>query len=352
MVKILAINPGSTSTKIGFFENENKLWSLNIEHDPSLFNMDTPFQKDVSMRIDFIKSTLKEKQIDLSSIDVFATRGGASKPIKGGTYLINESLIGLQEKLHPKLLHPSNLACSIGFLLAKENNKKAFFTDSPMTYEIMDIAQFSGHQDVKREARFHALNQKAMARQWAKDNNKKYEDVNLIVAHLGGGISIGAHQKGVVIDVNDGVDEGPFSPNRSGSLPVLGVIEFSKKYLPKEAKSLIQGKGGLYSYFQEIDFKKIENRIYQNDLDAKKVIDAMIYQIAHEIGARAIGLKGKVDAIILTGGIAHSQYLKQNIGQYIDWIANVCFMPGELELESLANGAYLAFTNQIEIKEI
>ncbi len=351
MIKILAINPGSTSTKIGVFNDKEKIWDINIHHDEDELNNIIGFDEQIKFRKREILKHLKTQNFKIENFDVFASRGGVSIPIPGGTYLVNEKTCENQK--NSKLQHPCNLASPIAKSFADDNNKKAYFTDSPFTCELMPLAFYSGHKEIPRSGRFHALNQKAIARHHSEKMNKAYEESNYIVAHLGGGISVGAHEKGLVIDVNDALDEGPFTPQRTGGLPVRSIIDmcFTSGKTHEEMKKFIQGNGGLFSYLGTNDcIKALE--MGKEDKKVQETIDALIYQISMEIGKRSVSLKGDIDAILITGGIANSDVIIQKIIEYVKFLAPIYVYPGELELESLALGAYKAFKNEIEVKEI
>lgn len=349
MIKILAINPGSTSTKIGFFHDREKIWSVDVHHDVTELKKIKSFSDEKQFRMNEILSMLKKKKVKISEIDVFAPRGGISMPLKSGTYLVDETLCQFQEK--SKLQHPCNLACPIALELAKINNKEAYFTDSPLTYEIMPIAALSGVKEFKRHCRYHALNQKAIAKWHCEKVKKTYDKANLIVAHIGGGISVGAHLKGKVVDVNDGLEEGPFGPERCGALPIRQLIDMCYQKDHSYMAKFIQGTAGLTSYLGMNDMKQIMES-YDTDDNVKLVVDAMIYQIAKEIGSRAIALKGKIDGILITGGIAHSKFIVNEIKKYVKFLGPVYEYPGEHELEALAYGAYNVLTKKIKKGEI
>ncbi|HOV92682.1 MAG TPA: butyrate kinase [Candidatus Kapabacteria bacterium] len=356
-MKILAINPGSTSTKIAVFEDESPLFTEVIRHSTQDLSKFSKITDQYEFRNEVILKALQEHEIDLEELDAVVGRGGLLKPIKSGVYKVNETMlndlrIGVQGE------HASNL----GGILANEITKNiktkevpAFIVDPVVVDELDDIARFSGLADIQRTSIFHALNQKAVARHYARDIGKKYEELNLLVAHLGGGITVGAHHYGLVIDVNNGLDgEGPFSPERSGALPAtpLAILCFSGKYQLPQLKKKIAGEGGLVSYLGTNDARIIEKRAYlENDSYCRQVFEAMAYQIAKEIGAYATVLKGEIDAILLTGGLAYSEILIKLIKEWIDWIAPIQVYPGEDELQALAENARLALSGEVPIKE-
>lgn len=296
MLKILTINPGSTSTKIGYFEDQTKIWSTNIHHEVEELKNQKSFEEQKEFRKNEILKTLKKKNVDINQIDTFGCRGGICVPLESGTYEVTQKICQFQQEA--AFQHPCNLANPIGFELAKINNKKAYFTDSPVTFEIMPVAQLSGVKEIPRYCRFHALNQKVIAKIHCDKTSQKYEDANLIVAHIGGGISVGAHLKGLVVDVNDALEEGPFGPERCGSIPIRQLIDLCYKNDHAYMKKFIQGTAGLTSYLGQNNLQEIM-KSYGSDKTTTATVDAMIYQIACEIGKRSIALKGKVDGILI-----------------------------------------------------
>lgn len=349
MYKVLAINPGSTSTKIGFFEDQEKIFEKVLRHSTEELAQYDRVAEQYDFRLTEILKALKENNVSIHELSAVACRGGVTKPITGGTYLVTDEVCEFQRTTPYE--HPANLAAIIGKKIADEVGIKAYFVDSPMTYEMSELASFAGHKEMKRLGRFHALNHKAIARQFAKDQGKNYNELNLIVCHMGGGISIGAHEKGLVVDVTDAGEEGPFTPERTGYLPTRQVIDlcFSGKYTHGEMKKFIQGNGGLNSYLGMNDCKEIEEKA-KIDLETRKVLEAMAYQIAKEIGASAAVLKGQVDAIILTGGIAYSERITDFIKERVSFLADVHIYPGEKELEALVEGTIRALTGEEEAK--
>jgi butyrate kinase len=261
--------------------------------------------------------------------------------------MLEDLRIGLQGE------HASNLGALIANAIGSKINKPAFIVDPVVVDEFMDISRISGHPAIKRRSIFHALNQKAIARQYCKDVGKAYTDLNLVVVHMGGGISVGMHAQGRVIDVNNALDgEGPLSPERSGTLPTgdLSALCFSGKYTHAEIKKMIAGNGGLVAYFGSNDLRELEARA-KNEPEVQIAIDAMCYQIAKEIAAVSTAVYGKVDAILLTGGIARSQYVTNEITKRVSFIATVCKYPGEDELAALAQGALRVLRNEETAKE-
>lgn len=337
---ILVINPGSTSTKLAIYEDEMLLFEKKYDHN----TVDIKQFKNVIEQLEFRKQKiyefLKESKILLNEINAVVGRGGLLKPIPGGTYIINEKM-KLDLKNSSKQ-HASNL----GGLLAKEIGDSlgipSFIVDPVVVDEMEPVARISGIKGIQRVCIFHALNHKACARKVAKLIGKEYSECNLVVAHIGGGISVGAHQKGKVIDVNNALDgDGPFSPERSGSVPPGSLIElcFQLGITKDKVYQHIVGKGGLVSHFGINDAIEIEKRALEGDEEARLVYYAMAYQIGKEIGACAAVLKGYVDGIVITGGIAHSKKIIHWIRDMVQFIAPVFVLPGENEMEALALGA-------------
>ncbi len=347
MFQILAINPGSTSTKIAIYKDEELIYKKSIRHSTEIIqSFDRVFDQ-YNFRKEAILDTLKEADITIDSFDAIVGRGGLFKPIEGGTYLVNEEMLKFIEKA-PRGEHASNLGCVIAKDLAEPLNIPAFIVDPVAVDEMDDIARFTGMPHIKRQSLFHALNQKAVALKAAKDLNKDYTDLNLIVAHLGGGISVGAHEKGRVIDVNNALDgDGPMSPERSGSVPLgpLYKMALSGDYTLKQIQRMNYGNGGLVAYLGTNDGLEINKRIDNGDQEAKFMVEVMCYQIAKEIGSCATVLKGNVDAIVLTGGLAYDKFITKEILDRVSFISECLIFPGEDEMESLAFGALRVLKN-------
>lgn len=350
--KLLTINPGSTSTKIAVFENEKLIFEETLRHNvDELCAFDKIFDQ-YEFRKDIILKALEKNKVDISSLDGVVGRGGLLKPIEGGTYEVNDKMledlkIGVQGE------HASNLGGILAYEIAKGVSCKSFIVDPVVVDELQDVARISGLKEIERKSIFHALNQMAVSRRYAKSISKSYEDLNLIVAHLGGGISVGAHKNGRVIDVANALDgEGPFSPERTGGLPVGDLIKlcYSGKYTHAEIKKMIKGNGGLVSYLGTNDAREVVERIDNGDEYAKLIYNAMAYQVAKEIGASSAVLKGKVDAIILTGGIAYDKKFTSWIEEMVSFIANVIIYPGEDELEALAEGGLRVLRGEEQAK--
>jgi len=351
---ILAINPGSTSTKFGLFEEEKLLFEKTLRHTPLEMIGFEHVTDQFSFRKDLIMQELSEKNILLQSIAAVVGRGGLVKSIESGVYRVNELM---KKDLHEgkRGEHASNLGALIADdIAANLPSAMAFIVDPVVVDELIPVARLSGHPEIERQSIFHALNQKAVARIYASSSGKKYEELDLIIAHMGGGISVGAHRHGKVIDVNNALSgEGPFSPERSGGLPSLQLVElcFSGKYTLQEVKAMLVGKGGMVAYLGTNDFREISQRAASGDEKAALVRDAAMYQVSKEIGAMAVALEGKVDAVILTGGLAYDETAVQLIRKMTGFIAPVAVYPGEDELRALAFNGLLALRGEVEIKE-
>ncbi|ABG83930.1 butyrate kinase [Clostridium perfringens] len=339
--KLLIINPGSTSTKIGVYEGEKEILEETLRHSAEeILKYDTIFDQ-LDFRKEVILKVLKEKGIDINELDAVVGRGGMLKPIEGGTYEVNEAMVE-DLKIGVQGPHASNLGGILSNEIAKEIGKRAFIVDPVVVDEMEDVARLSGVPELPRKSKFHALNQKAVAKRYAKEHNTSYEDVNLIVVHMGGGVSVGAHRKGRVIDVNNALDgDGPFSPERAGGVPSGELLEmcFSGKYSKEEVYKKLVGKGGFVAYANTNDARDLIKLSQEGDEKGSLIFNAFIYQIAKEIGSMAVVLDGEVDAIVLTGGIAYSDYVTNAINKKVKWIAPMVVYGGEDELLALAQGA-------------
>lgn len=353
-VTILAINPGSTSTKIAVYQNIRPIFQKSIVHGIDQLKGFAKIVDQLSFRKKLILEELADAKIDISKINLISGRGGFIKPISSGVYSVNQLML---DDLKNALMgeHASNLGGIIAHEIAEEiPGAKAYITDPVVVDEFDDIARYSGHPDYPRISVFHALNQKAVARNYAHNIGRNYEDLSIIVAHLGGGISIGVHHYGRVIDTNQALDgEGPFSPERSGTLPMGSIIDdcFSGRTSRKEMRLKIVGQGGMVAYLGTNSAQEIESRIQSGDKKAKAVYEAMAYQVAKEIGAASTVLKGRVDAIILTGGIANNDLFIQYLTFRISWIAPVRVFPGEDEMRTLANNVLMVYQGEMDVKE-
>lgn len=350
----LIINPGSTSTKIAVFEDEKSIFETTLRHSNEELGKYSKVADQFEFRKNLILTALKENNIALDSLNAAVGRGGLLKPIEGGTYAVNDRLV---EDLKASTIgeHASNLGGLIARSIGDEAGIPSFIVDPVVVDEITDVARISGHPNFERICIWHALNQKAVARRAAVEKfGKKYEDMNFVVAHLGGGISVGAHKKGRVIDVNNGLNgEGPFSPERSGSLPAeqLARACFSGKYTEDEVIKMIVGKSGLSAYLGTNNAKEVSERAQVGDEKAKLVYSAMAYQVAKAIGEYAVVLDGEVDAILVTGGIAYDKKFVEIIEEKVKFIADVITYPGEDELLALAQGGLRVLNGEEQAKE-
>lgn len=334
---ILVINPGSTSTKLAIFQRENRIFNKNLIHNADELRKYQSVSEQLPFRQSAVLEFLNETGLKPQDLNCVMGRGGFLKPTEGGTYLVDYDMC--QDLLQPSKEHACNLGALIAGSIANDVGIKAFITDPVVVDEMEPLARISGHSGIERRSVFHALNQKACARKAADSYNKKYEECCFIIAHLGGGISVGAHKKGKVIDVNNCLDgDGPFSPERSGGMPMSNLLDicFKDKADKKNIYKSMVGQGGLVSYLNTNDARKVEKMIEAADEKASIVYEAMAYQVSKEIGSCATVLKGDVDAIVITGGLAHSKMLINWILERVSFLAPVLVYPGEDEMESLA----------------
>jgi len=351
--RILVINPGSTSTKIGVFDNDISIFEQTIRHDSEVINQFENIIDQYEFRKNTILETLDNEGINISKLSAVCGRGGLLRPIEGGTYGVNEQMLkDLRAGYSGQ--HASNLGGIIAFEIATGLNIPSYIVDPVVVDELDPIARISGFSLIERNSIFHALNQKAVARRVAKDLGKRYEDLNLIVTHMGGGITVGAHKNGKVVDVNNGLHgDGPFSPERAGTVPAgdLVALCYSGDFYREEIMKKLVGQGGLVGYLGTNDAVRVEKMIEKGDEKAKLVYSAMAYQVAKEIGSASAVLSGKVDAIILTGGLAYGKEFVKEISDRISWIADVIVQPGENELQALAEGALRVLRGEEKEKE-
>lgn len=347
---ILTINPGSTSTKIAVFKNEEVVFEKVLRHSSEEIEKYNSISEQFGFRKEVIETSLQEENIDIKTLDAIVGRGGLLKPIEGGTYIVNDEMI---DDLKVGVLgeHASNLGGIIAKDLGDSLDIPSYIVDPVVVDEMDEVARISGIPEINRKSIFHALNQKAVGRRAAKELEENYEDCNFIIVHMGGGISVGAHKKGRVVDVANALDgEGPFTPERSGGVPVGDLVNmcFSGVYTKEQIKAKIKGKGGLVGYLGSNDTKKIEENAINGDEKSRLIIEAMAYQVSKEIGASAAVLCGEVDAIILTGGIAYSKLITNMIKEKVSFISEVIIYPGEDEMIALAQGG-LRILNKEEI---
>ncbi|MCX6256563.1 MAG: butyrate kinase [Bacteroidia bacterium] len=353
---ILVINPGSTSTKIAIFKQSEMIFHKNIHH--SIVEL-APFPTITSQyhfRKDVILNELKNycEECDFHKIKIIVGRGGLIRPVPSGVIAVNEALIyDLQH--NTKGEHASNLGGLIAYDIAQSiPGTKAYIADPVVVDEFEDIARIAGHPLFERKSILHALNQKAVARLHSRVNNLKYEELNLIVTHIGGGVTVGAHRKGRIIDVNQGLDgEGPFSPERSGSLPVGDLVRlcFSGKYPEEQILKMITGKGGLVAYLGTNSAIEVEKMMNEGDEKAGLIYNAMAYQIAKYIGEMAVVLNCEVDGILITGGVAYSDYIVSYITNKVNKLGKVYVYPGEDEMQALAMNGLMILNGDAKLIE-
>ncbi|WP_313370321.1 butyrate kinase [Sedimentibacter sp.] len=341
MYKILVLNLGSTSTKIAYYEDEACIVKTNIEHPAEEIKQFNHFMEQNKYRENYIKKFMSENNVDINELDVIVSRGGHTKPLEGGVYRVCEEMLEQQASgLYGQ--HPCDLGSKIAYEMCETIKAVPLIVDPPVTDEFEPLARLSGHPIIERRSSFHALSHKATSKRYARANGLKYDELNLIVVHLGGGVSVAPHRKGRMIDGDNGLEgDGAYSTNRTGALPVGDLVKlcFSGKYTYKEVKKMINGNGGLMAYLGESDVKTIESNA-KHDEKAALYLDGMVYQVCKNIGSCATVLCGKIDAILVTGGIAHSKSIVQKIKDRCEFIAPIVVYPGENEMESLARGAF------------
>lgn len=348
---VLVINPGSTSTKVAIFRGEENVVQKNLSHSPEELDKYVKITDQFAYRKEIIVNWMKEEGYEVSQLKAVVGRGGLLKPMPSGTYVVTDAMIedlkiGIQGE------HASNLGGIIAKSIADMEGINAYIADPVAVDEFEDIARISGMPEIKRRSLVHALNIRAVAHRVAKEMNRDINDLNLVMAHLGGGISIAPLKKGKIIDVNNANEMGPFSPERTGGLPVGDLVKlcFSGKYTLAEMQKKISGKGGLVAYLGTNDARDVEKMIHAGDQKAKLIYEAMGYQIAKEIGAMSAVLEGKVDAIVLTGGIAYSKMLTDYIKEHVEFIAPVIIQPGEDEMIALNEGVNRVFSGKEQAK--
>lgn len=352
---ILAINPGSTSTKFGIFVEARPLQVWNLRHSDEELRpfKGRPVFEQRAFRGEVIAQALAADGFAVDRLNAVVGRGGLLPPMQSGTYRVDD--IMLEElRLARRGEHASNLGAVLAHDFARRAGVEAFIVDPVSVNERSAVARISGSAELERGDFCHALNSKAVAKRYAREAGRPYADLRLVVAHLGGGICISAHENGLMIDATDAQQEGPFSPERAGSVPALKLARlcFSGRYSKEQVERLLVGEGGLYSYLGTTDLRAVERRIAEGDEKAALVFEAMAYQIGKEIGAMAAVLRGRVDAILLTGGMAHSQALVARIAEAVCWIAPLKIYPGEEELVALVEGALRVLTGEEKAKEL
>jgi butyrate kinase len=340
--RVLAINPGSTSTKFAVYLNEQSLLVTNLRHSEAELARFSkrPILDQQRFRAAQIEAELSNAGISLHQLDAVVGRGGLLPPLASGTYEVDEAMLGVL-RVAARGEHASNLGAFLAHSLAEKAGASAYVVDPVSVDEWPEVARLSGTPLLERQSLSHALNSKAVAKRYARDHGKAYPDLQLIVAHLGSGITVSAHQGGRMIDATNSREEGAFSTERAGSVPAMQLVElcFSGKYNRREVEALLFREGGLQSYLGTKDLLEVERRIATGDERAARVFAAMVYQVAKEVGAMAAALGRHVNAILLTGGMAHSERLTSDLLKYIGWIAPVVVYPGEDELHALVEGA-------------
>ena len=346
----LIINPGSTSTKIGVFEDEKLLFEETLRHSTEEIARYATIVDQKDFRKDIILKLLKEKNFDINSLNMVVGRGGMLKPIPGGTYEVTDDLLN-DLKIGKQGQHASNLGGILAREIGDEIGVRSFIVDPVVVDELCDIARYSGVPELPRTSVFHALNQKAVAKRYAKEKGVAYDSLNLIVVHMGGGVSVGAHTGGRVIDVFNALDgDGAFSPERAGGAPSGALIKmcFSGKYTEAEVYKKFVGNGGFNAYVGTNDMRDVDKMIDNGDEKAKVIRDAFIFQVTKDIGSMACVLKGKVDAIVVTGGIAYDKKVVAGLKEACEWIAPFTVYPGEDELLALAQGGLRVINGEEE----
>lgn len=352
-INILVINPGSTSTKVALYNKRELLFEQTLRHSSQeIISWGTTIYEQYPFRRDLIVGAVSSWGVSMSDISVVIGRGGLLRPIPSGVYEVNDSMIN-DLKVGIMGQHASNLGGIIAADIAKEVGCKAYIADPVVVDEMSEVAHIGGHPLFPRKSIFHALNQKAVGRDYAEHIDHSYQDLNLIVAHMGGGVSVGAHLKGRVIDVNNALDgEGAFSPERSGTIPAGDLLRaaYSGDYSYNELYSMIVGRGGFVSHLDSNDVKGIVESCEAGDSKAVKIVDAFCYNVAKQIVAMAVPLNWEVDAIILTGGIAYNGYICTRIEEAVSKIAPVVIFAGEDEMLALAANAIEAYTSPENVK--
>jgi butyrate kinase len=339
--KVFAINPGSTSTKIALFLDDQNIFSANVSHDAARLMEFKDISDQLPYRRETILSELAKDNINLEGIDAFVGRGGGLVGVEGGTYAVNDIMLN-HARIGLTVKHPANLGSQLAYDFAMNYGGMAFVVNPPDVDEFQPLARITGFAEINRESRGHPLNQKETGIRYAAEIGKRYEDMNLVISHIGGGVTVTAHERGRMVDSNDVINgDGPMAPTRAGALPAVALIKlcFSGRYTERELYDRVTKNGGLVDHLGISDVREVVRRIEGGDEHAKLVYDAMIYQICKNIGAYASVLKGKVDAILISGGLANDPYLIRKIKDMVGYIAPVRVYAGEFEMEALASGA-------------
>lgn len=348
---ILVINPGSTSTKVAVFKGDIELKNSNISHSSEGLGKDVLIIEQYEYRLNLIYAWLEKEGIGLNSLGALVARGGLLKPVPGGTYLVTDTMVE-DLRAGDQGEHASNLGGLLARGIADKEGIKAYIVDPVSVDEFEDVSRISGLKEIDRRSQVHALNIKAVSHRRAGELGRPLASLNFLVAHLGGGISICPVKEGRMIDVNNAAEMGPFSPERTGGLPVGDLLSmcFSGEYSLEDMKLKIKGQGGLASYLGTTDAREVEEKVSQGDKYAKLIYDAMIYQIGKEIGAYGVVLNGAVDNIILTGGLAYSDYLVDKIREMVGFMGEIVVYPGENEMLALNQGVLRIINKEEEVK--
>ena len=353
MGRILVINPGGTSTKVGVFEDETPLFIETARHSNRELSKFETHLDQYDFRRDHIIRVLKMREIPLESLSAVVGRGGPFLPLKSGTYRINDRI--LNDVNNGKVLaeHISNIGVFLAYGIAEPLGIPSFFVDPVSVDEFESVARISGLKEIPRLSLSHALNMKCVARKAAEKLKKDYREINLIVVHLGSGISVSAHKKGKQIDSSNANDEAPFSPQRAGTVPLTGLVKlcYSGKYTEREMMKKLLKKSGLYSHLEVDDVEEIEKQIEKGDKESKFILEVMAYQVSKWIGQMAAVLSGDIDAIVISGGIAHSKFVVDYIRGKTGFLTKILVFPGESEMEALAMGALRVLREEEEAKE-
>ena len=353
MYRILTLSPGSTSTKCAVFEDDKMVFKTNVEHDGKVLATFATVNDQLDYRKETILEQLRQNGFSISDMDAFSAYSGGLEPMEGGIYPVNDKILD-DARNGRSVRHPAVLGSQLVHAFSVETGKPAFLVNPPDVDEFQDLARVTGIPGVYRECRVHVLNQKEVGMRYAKEIGKPYEECNLVVAHVGGGLSVTAQKHGRIVDSNDVLNgDGPMAPNRSGSVPAVPIIKmcYSQKYTQQEMVDMISKKGGLLGHLGTDSALEIKDRIARGDKYAKLIYDAMAYQLAKFIGSYAVVLGGKVDGILLTGGISKDPYFVEEVRSQVEWIAPVKSFGGDFEMEALASGAIRALSGQEATKE-